>query len=736
MTFLIVFDFDGPLFDARSARDKAFADTAKNFKNLYPVDKHSVCDSPLYGPAQTIQLAYAEGNLSRQKLQDIEDYYREKLIHYEQTAVPESGIMDALRTLNSAECTLAILSMRSETNLNMIVQSLRFDDFFKDYIFGRDTMDVRKPDPNALLQIIDKSGVNKNQTVFVGDSDYDLETARKAGVTYFHAGWSTEPSSKSGKNPDKVLSDANDLVMVVRGGIPDFGENQTAKEKLSLIMQEGRFSFFAGAGVSIASGIGDWNNSYLPILKKHFPQSVIQRIALPELVQLVMSDEEKAHELFDDFKESFSGAKLLPNPYHFSIVRSNSDSIWTTNYDGFFEKATTFSGQSISTIRDDQKLKDNFGRGRLIIKVNGDFSSGTYDSNPLNWGVVVSDEQFDLSELDRAEIWRYFEDEYRTSTLIFLGVSFHDPSLRRILSIISRKVMRTRHPHFVLAKLPEDPLDRYIFLLNAKSLKRHGIHTIHFNNFEELQDFIVHQCFLSTHPVVAFSGKTGRYEELEKDEKQWRKKKLDRGILTAGQISEICGNMGRRLAEAGFRVTSGHGLGVGVPAVEKAFKANRKLARFYLRSHGTTNASRLAPAIYVQGNKLQEVRERLIGAAHVLVAIGGDKDSATDSGTINEVKMAIKHGLPILLFTQGGGNIAQCYDELIDFVKSNIPDLKLRNVIVSYNEKIKNLTADDLIKFVDSEFIEAISTLVSLTFTSKDSRTFDESNEKANTDWL
>lgn len=47
----------------------------------------------------------------------------------------------------------------------------------------------RKPDPSGLLEIMARTGVTPGDTVFIGDSRHDVETARRAGVPVVAVTW-------------------------------------------------------------------------------------------------------------------------------------------------------------------------------------------------------------------------------------------------------------------------------------------------------------------------------------------------------------------------------------------------------------------------------------------------------------------------------------------------------------------------------------------------------------------
>lgn len=57
-------------------------------------------------------------------------------------------------------------------------------DGFVEAVVGRDTLGSHKPDPEPLLRTIESLGADPAQSLFVGDSPRDEETARRAGVAF------------------------------------------------------------------------------------------------------------------------------------------------------------------------------------------------------------------------------------------------------------------------------------------------------------------------------------------------------------------------------------------------------------------------------------------------------------------------------------------------------------------------------------------------------------------------
>jgi HAD superfamily hydrolase (TIGR01549 family) len=732
MSLLVIWDFDGPMFNSREPRDIAFKRTqeecAQSIEALRSCS-FDVSTVPLYDPRRLIHLAYTDTGLASDVLEKIVMRYREHLNSAEEQQQLVPGIRATLENLTQAKCKLAILSSRSKEGLENRLLRLGVRGFFS-VVHGRET--AKKPSPEVVGTIIKETGASPEGSILVGDSDHDMLTAQQAGIPYFHAGWSNEPAALARAHAEQILHSPSDIEIIVIQGFEPFPSDTSDRNRLTDIARSGRFSFFAGAGVSIPSGLGDWASCYLPHLKKHLPMSALSRFSLPEIVQMIVASDEPAQTLFDDFNKNFTEVKE-PNAYHYAIMRSACGTVWTTNYDDLFERVQVFSKKP-QLVRQDVELVDHFGSDRKLIKVNGDFYSARFQPKSLDWGVIVSDEQFDLSEVQRPEIWRYFEDEYRTSSLIFVGVSFSDPTLRRILSIISRKVMRTRNPHFVLAVAPKAPHERLIVQQQMRVLRRRKIYTLLFPGFDEIVEFVSKLSILSRRPVIGFTGVTYRVD-APPSASEMTERKLPGGMLSLQEIDQVCGRMGELLARSGLRIASGHGAGVGVPAVTKAYEADRRSARYYMRSRGETQASRSAPAIYIEGGDLNVVRRRLIEAALALVAVGGDREGR-ESGTFAEIKLAIEMGRPVILFRQGGGVVYACYDELMHLVALSRMAPELRDQVLSLNQRINEINEPLQVRdFIEKEFLSCMHSLVRRTLENGYTPLFDKSCNAADEDW-
>jgi phosphoglycolate phosphatase len=104
------------------------------------------------------------------------EYYSE---HLADCSVAYPNVRETLGILAGYKKT--VISNKREFLSTKLLSSL---DLLKEFdvIVGSDTTDERKPSPAPVRYVLDKLGVDSREAVMVGDSSFDIETGRKAGV--------------------------------------------------------------------------------------------------------------------------------------------------------------------------------------------------------------------------------------------------------------------------------------------------------------------------------------------------------------------------------------------------------------------------------------------------------------------------------------------------------------------------------------------------------------------------
>jgi phosphoglycolate phosphatase len=79
-------------------------------------------------------------------------------------------------------------------------------------VYGADSFPCKKPDPIGAIQLIREAGVTPSETLIVGDSGVDVQTARNAGVRSCGVAWGFQPEAFEVDPPDLLIRDPRQLL--------------------------------------------------------------------------------------------------------------------------------------------------------------------------------------------------------------------------------------------------------------------------------------------------------------------------------------------------------------------------------------------------------------------------------------------------------------------------------------------------------------------------------------------
>jgi len=97
------------------------------------------------------------------------------------------GISLMLNTLKDSGFLLAVNSNKNDIPTQKLISHF-FPGIFS-YVQGRRDDIPRKPDPAGAYACMNSLGCSKEETVYIGDSDVDIETSVNAGITGISVAW-------------------------------------------------------------------------------------------------------------------------------------------------------------------------------------------------------------------------------------------------------------------------------------------------------------------------------------------------------------------------------------------------------------------------------------------------------------------------------------------------------------------------------------------------------------------
>ena len=121
------------------------------------------------------------------------------------------GVIESLEAIRSRhpELPMAILTNKPVNPSKAIAKHFGLDRFcFR--IYGGNSFTSKKPVPEGLLKLIAEAGVTPVETVMIGDSHVDVETARNCGARSLGCTFGLSPDSLRAANPDALVDSAFD----------------------------------------------------------------------------------------------------------------------------------------------------------------------------------------------------------------------------------------------------------------------------------------------------------------------------------------------------------------------------------------------------------------------------------------------------------------------------------------------------------------------------------------------
>jgi phosphoglycolate phosphatase len=175
----VIYDCDGVLFDSIEANKKLYNDLCA-LVGRAPLNEEEIKYVHTHTVYETIHLIFGQDDGLEKKA--LESLKRIDLREYIVYLKMEPYLLQMLNLLKANGIMRAINTNRT-TSMRHIMERFGLWPFFNMVVTALDVKNP-KPHPESIEKIIQTLNLNKEETVFVGDSDVDLQTAKASGVKF------------------------------------------------------------------------------------------------------------------------------------------------------------------------------------------------------------------------------------------------------------------------------------------------------------------------------------------------------------------------------------------------------------------------------------------------------------------------------------------------------------------------------------------------------------------------
>lgn len=179
----ILFDFDGTLINTNDVIVEAWQYTYKHYGfEEVPVEHITKC----FGEPLLVTMAREFPDIDPKESASV---YRQRQVDMaEELVTVFDGIPALLAELRKAGYKIGIVTSRTRESTLRYLKQFNIEEYFDGVVTCDDT-DKHKPDPEPVLLGLEKLNVDKDCTLMIGDSSFDMKSANNAGVKTVLVGW-------------------------------------------------------------------------------------------------------------------------------------------------------------------------------------------------------------------------------------------------------------------------------------------------------------------------------------------------------------------------------------------------------------------------------------------------------------------------------------------------------------------------------------------------------------------
>ncbi|MGE5352508.1 MAG: HAD family hydrolase [Acidobacteriota bacterium] len=209
----ILFDIDGTLTSTNELIFASFNHVAKKYLNKSYTPEELIA---LFGPPEDEILKELTGEKYHEAHYDYFDFYNKK---HSELADIYPGIKDILEDIKGTKIPLGIFTGKGRKASTITLKALEIYDYFEMIVTG-DDVKKHKPNPEGILNFVEKYKLDKSRVLLVGDAPADIKAARGAGVKIASVVWDSYAKAiVMESNSDYVFHTVEELHKFIRKNI-------------------------------------------------------------------------------------------------------------------------------------------------------------------------------------------------------------------------------------------------------------------------------------------------------------------------------------------------------------------------------------------------------------------------------------------------------------------------------------------------------------------------------------
>ena len=211
MLSAVLFDFDGTLVDTTEMIHQSMKHATSSVLGREDIPRETLLANvgqPLPRQMELIDAENAELLL---------EAYRSHHEQHHDTLIGEfPGVEESLARLGSAGIKVAVVTSKRRLSVEMALKNFPgLRNVVDRFVTLEDTTE-HKPNPEPLLRALELLGVSKERAAYVGDSPFDVEAAKAAGLASVAVSWGAFSEDRLREaEPDHLVTDIRSAVDVL-----------------------------------------------------------------------------------------------------------------------------------------------------------------------------------------------------------------------------------------------------------------------------------------------------------------------------------------------------------------------------------------------------------------------------------------------------------------------------------------------------------------------------------------